>query len=177
MTISEARSQLSREKAEAEMGVRIEKTLAGRTGGSFLDANGELVVTTLDAAGKAKVTGNGADAKVVDDSTARLDSIMQAFDRQAAAQGPGKSQGWRVDVPTNTVVMTVTDGASDPTTDAMRQARGDLRYQRPDRAQGRGAGAPGWRSGWSAASSSSRRAAGRARSASTPSMRPTAPSC
>ena len=94
MTISEARSQLSREKAEAEMGVRIEKTLAGRTGGSFLDANGELVVTTLDAAGKAKVTGNGADAKVVDDSTAApgLDHAGQ-FDRQAAAQGPGKSPG------------------------------------------------------------------------------------
>ena len=119
--LSEARSQLAREKALGEKGARIEKALGDRTGGSFLDGNGELVVTALDNAAKNEITANGARAKLVDDSEARLDSIMRQLDRQAAQNGPGKSQGWRVDVPTNTVVVTLTDGASDAQTAAIEK--------------------------------------------------------
>ena len=119
--LSEARSQLAREKALGEKAARIEKALGDRTGGSFLDGNGELVVTALDNAAKNEITANGARAKFVDDSEAQLDSIMRQLDRQAAQNGPGKSQGWRVDVPTNTVVVTLTDGASDAQTAAIEK--------------------------------------------------------
>ena len=119
--LSEARSQLAREKALGDKAARIEKALAGRTGGSFLDANGELVVTALDNAAKNEITASGARAKLVDDSEAQLDSIMRQLDRQAAQNGPGKSQGWRVDVPTNTVVVTLTEGASDAQTAAIEK--------------------------------------------------------
>ncbi len=119
--ISEARAQLVREKSLGDKGARIEKALDGRTGGSFLDENGELVVTALDAAAKAEITASGARAKLVDDSEARLESVMRELNRHAAQHGPGKTQGWRVDVPTNTVVLTVTQGATDAQSEAMKK--------------------------------------------------------
>src|SRR5688572_19663707 len=102
ITIAEAKARLARERSLDALGDRIEKSLAGRSGGTYLDTNGNLVVTTLDAASKAVATRSGARAKLVDDSSARLDAIMAQLDRQAAQSGAGAAQGWYVDVPTNT---------------------------------------------------------------------------
>jgi hypothetical protein len=85
------------------LGARIEKSLGGRSGGTYLDSNGNLVVTTLDSAAKAVATRSGARAQLVDDSSARLDAIMEQLNRQAAKTAAGAVQGWYVDVPTNTV--------------------------------------------------------------------------
>ena len=119
ITIAEARARLAREQALATLGARIEKSLAGHSGGIYLDANGNLVVTTLDRASNARVNKSGARAKLVDDSAARLDAIMERLGQEAAERGVGAVQDWYVDVPTNTVVVTVTAGAFDTRTAAM----------------------------------------------------------
>lgn len=118
-TVAEARDRLAREQSSAARGAKIEKSLGGRSGGIYLDTDGSLVVTTLDSASDAAVTRGGARAQRVDDSSARLDAIMKQLDRQASVSGAGAVHGWYVDVPTNTVIVTVTEGASDPSTAAM----------------------------------------------------------
>jgi hypothetical protein len=119
MSIAAARARLAQEPALAALGARIEKSLAGRSGGTYLDADGSLVVTTLDAASDAVVTAGGARAQRVDDSSARLDAIMKQLNRQASDGGAGAVQAWYVDVPTNTVVVTISEGALDASTAAM----------------------------------------------------------
>jgi streptogrisin C len=119
ITIAEAKARLAREQALGSLGARIEKSLGDRSGGTYLATDGQLVVTTLDTASKVVATRSGARAQLVDDSSARLDAIMNQLDRQAAKTGAGAVQGWYVDVPTNTVVVTVTKGAVDARTAAM----------------------------------------------------------
>jgi streptogrisin C len=119
ISIAEARVRLARERALGALGDRIETSLAGRSGGTYLDSDGNLVVTTLDAASDAVVARSGARAQRVDDSSARLEAIMQQLDRQASEGHAGAVQDWYVDVPTNTVVMTVGEGALDAETAAM----------------------------------------------------------
>ena len=118
ISVERATRQLSREKSLGDRGQRLEKALHGRTGGSFLDDNGNLVVTTLDADGDAVVSMGGAQAQRVDDSQVRLDKIMRALDRASGA-GAGSLQGWYVDVTDNSVVVTVTEGATDARTKAL----------------------------------------------------------
>jgi Alpha-lytic protease prodomain/Trypsin len=119
ISVGEARARLGRQYALGHKGARIETSLAGRTGGSYVDTNGELVVTTLDAPAAAVVRRSGARTQQVDDNSDRLDSIMKQLDRQAANVGPGAVQGWYVDVPTNSVAVSVTRGAKDSKTVAM----------------------------------------------------------
>lgn len=119
ISIAEATRRLGQQQALDDRGSSIENSLAGRSGGSYLDTRGELVVTTLDAAGDATAVRGGARPHRVDDSSARLDDIKRQLDRQASQSGAGSLQGWYVDVPTNTVVVTVTAGANDAETLAM----------------------------------------------------------
>jgi Alpha-lytic protease prodomain/Trypsin len=119
ISIAESRARLKREQALGTQGTRIEMLLAGRSGGSYLDSQGNLVVTTLDAASAVVAKQSGARAQRVDDSSARLDAIMDRLDRQASKDGAGAVQGWYVDVPTNSVVVTVTERANDSKTVAM----------------------------------------------------------
>jgi alpha-lytic protease prodomain-containing protein/trypsin len=119
ISIVDATARLKREQASGAQGERIEMSLAGRSGGSYLDSKGNLVVTTLDAASAAVAKRSGARVQRVDDSSARLDAIMEQLDRQASSGGAGAVQGWYVDVPTNSVVVTVTKSANDTKTVAM----------------------------------------------------------
>ena len=121
MTVPEAKAQLARERALGARGAQIEQSLHGRSGGEYLDGNGKLVVTTLDTAASAVVAQSGARPKLVDDSAARLDAIVKQLNRQAAQDGIGAVQGWYVDVPTNSVVVTVTEGATDSDTAALKK--------------------------------------------------------
>ena len=57
----------------------------------YLDASGNLVVTTLDAKSRAVVAGTGARAQMVDDSSARLDAIVARL-RSAGGERRGR---WR----------------------------------------------------------------------------------
>jgi hypothetical protein len=119
ISVAEARAQLARQQSQGDLGAQIEKSLAGRSGGSYLDADGNLVVTTLDSASDAVVARSGARARRVDDSSARLNAIMKQLDRHAFEGHAGGAQGWYVDVPTNTVVVTITEGALDAGTAAI----------------------------------------------------------
>lgn len=119
ISIPTATARLAREKTLSAHGARIARSLARHSGGSYLDAKGNLVVTALDATSAAAVTRSGAQAKRVDDSATRLDSIKAQLDRQSRKGGTGGVQGWYVDVPTNTVVVTVTEGATDSSTAAI----------------------------------------------------------
>lgn len=119
ISVAQARTRLSREQELAERGARLERELRGRSGGSYLDRAGELVVTTLDEAGDAAVRRGGAKHQRVDDTSARLEAVMRQLDRQAERTGAGGVQGWYVDVPSNAVVVTVTEGADDQATRAM----------------------------------------------------------
>mgnify|MGYP003347598992 CR=1 FL=1 len=101
-----ATKRLAAQKGLGDRGTALETQLAGRSGGSYLDDNGQLVVTTLDAAGDGVVTRGGARPQRVDDSTARLNGIVSQLDRIAATSGAGSVQGWYVDVPGNSVVVT-----------------------------------------------------------------------
>lgn len=120
--VAEATRRLAGQRSLAERGAGIERSLAGRSGGYFLDQAGELVVTTLDAAGDDVARRGGARSQRVDDTSARLDAILRSLDREAQRGGPGAVQSWFVDVPTNSVVVTVSDGATDARTQAMTRA-------------------------------------------------------
>lgn len=117
--VPEATKRLREQKMLGERGRSLERNLAGHSGGSYLDSDGQLVVTTTDPASDATVARGGGRAQRVDDTMARLDSIKTQLDRHASKSGAGAVQGWYVDVPTNTVVVTVTEGASDANTTAM----------------------------------------------------------
>jgi hypothetical protein len=118
ITVAEASSRLARERDLGVKGARIEKSLQGRSGGIYLDSDGKLVVTTLNPDANAVVKQKGARAKPVDDSSARLEAIVKQLDGKSKS-GAGAVQGWYVDVPTNSVVVTVTQGATDPATATM----------------------------------------------------------
>ena len=115
ISVAEATKRLGRQKSLGDTGARVETALRGASGGSYLDADGALVVTTLDPAGDAAAAAAGARPQRVTRSAAKLNAIVKRLDT-AAAGGAGGVQGWYVDVPTNTVVVTVTDGATDPKT-------------------------------------------------------------
>ena len=118
ISVTEAATRLGKQKSLSDHGHRLAKGLAGRTGGIYLDDNGRLVVTTLDASGDAAVVKGGAKAQRVDDSEGRMDLIVKRLD-QAAKHGSGGVQGWYIDVKNNTVVVTVTDLATDAKTNEM----------------------------------------------------------
>jgi hypothetical protein len=119
ITVAAATDRLARQHELGAVGERLVASLGSRTGGDYLDDDGNLVVTTLDAAATAEVTRAGARAEHVDDSLGRLESITAALERQAARGGTGGVQEWYVDIPHNSVVVTVTDGASDARTVAL----------------------------------------------------------
>ena len=119
ISVAEATRRLEAEQRLTERVRDVERSLGGRTGGSYFDDSGALVLTTLDAAGDRAAAGIGARAQRVDDSAARLDDIIRQLDRLATQRGGGGVRSWSVDVPGNTVVVTVTAGASDVATRRM----------------------------------------------------------
>lgn len=92
---------------------RADRAAGSALGGSFV-AHGQMVtaVTTHQAA--AAVRRVGGRAVLVDDSQARLDRIHADLDTWSRTHAVGSTQGWRVDLPTNSVVVTLTSGAHDP---------------------------------------------------------------
>lgn len=112
ISVGQAKERLGKQRQRGELGTKLEKQLGKRTGGSYLDANGELVVTTTDAAGDREVKKGGGKAKRVARSQADLDALMSRLN-EAAGTDAGSAQGWYVDVPNNQVVLTMTEGTED----------------------------------------------------------------
>jgi hypothetical protein len=170
ISVAEATKRLGRQKSLGDAGARVETALRGASGGSYLEADGILVVTTLDPVGDAAAAAAGDRPQRVSRSAAKLNAIVKRLDTAAAAGGAGAVQGWYVDVSTNTAVVTVTDGATDPKTaklTALAKTFGQsVRFESPVG----GRQNPNRPSGWSVGSLSSQVV----RWASTPSMHPTA---
>lgn len=80
---------------------------AAKTGGSYYDAAGKLVVTVTDGASAATVAANGVTARVVARSSAQLAATSAALDKHRGTVGTS----WGTDTTTNQVVVTVTPQA------------------------------------------------------------------
>ena len=114
ISVADATKRLQQQKGLGELGVKVVTALRGSTGGSYLDADGQLVVTTMNAAGDATAVQAGAKPQRVGRKLNDLDAIIKRLDQVAKSGGAGSVQGWFIDIPSNTVVVTLTDGASDP---------------------------------------------------------------
>jgi streptogrisin D len=92
----------------SSMASSLARSLGSRTAGSYLDANGQLVVTVVDAAGAEQVRASGAIARLVSRSGAQLAAATAELDRSAAVPGTA----WAVDPVTNQVVVSVDDSVT-----------------------------------------------------------------
>ena len=86
---------------------RLTSSLGTQSAGAYLDASGRLTVNVLSAGAAAQVRAAGATPRLVTRSLARLERVKAALDAAAAPVGAS----WGVDLPSNTVLVTVPAGA------------------------------------------------------------------
>jgi streptogrisin D len=86
---------------------RLTRSLGAQSAGAYLDASGRMTVNVVSAAPAAQVRAAGATPNLVTRSLARLERVKAALDAAAAPVGAS----WGVDVPSNTVLVTVPAGA------------------------------------------------------------------
>ena len=86
---------------------RLTTSLGAQGAGAYLDASGRLTVNVLSAGAAAQVRAAGATPRLVSRSLARLERVKAALDTAGAPVGAS----WGVDVPSNTVLVTVPAGA------------------------------------------------------------------
>ena len=86
---------------------RLTRSLGAQSAGTYLDASGRTTVNVLNAGAAAQVRAAGATPRLVTRSLAGLERVKAALDAAAAPVGAS----WGVDVPSNTVLVTVPAGA------------------------------------------------------------------
>ncbi|WP_028663038.1 S1 family peptidase [Saccharomonospora halophila] len=106
MNAAQAEQRLQQE-AEARGAVdTVRAELGDSFGGAHFDAERDtLVVGVTDAAKADEVRAAGAEARVVDASSAELESITERLNR-AESDAPDAVTGWYVDIESNSVVVT-----------------------------------------------------------------------
>lgn len=92
--------------------------LGAQSAGSYLDGNGNVVITVTDAKAAAQVRAAGAIAQLVSHSAAQLDQVTADLDRTSRISGTA----WGVDVKTNQVVVTVDSTVTGARLDLIRAA-------------------------------------------------------
>jgi streptogrisin D len=97
---------------------RIASALGARGAGAYLGASGALTVNVTDAA--AQVRAAGATPRLVSRSLQRLERVKAALD--AAKRAPAGSS-WGVDLPSNTVVVSLPAGGGAGTAALLARAR------------------------------------------------------
>ncbi len=91
---------------------RLTRQLGARhTGGAYISDAGKVVVTVTDVAAARTVRNNDAIAKRVAFSSRQLNRVQTVLNRYSQSTTVGGVQGWYVDIPTNTVVVTTLKGA------------------------------------------------------------------
>jgi hypothetical protein len=85
---------------------RLTRALGAQAAGAYLDASGHLTVNVLGARAAAQVRAAGATPRLVTRSMARLGRVQAALD---AANAPAGAS-WGVDLPSNTVLVSVPSG-------------------------------------------------------------------
>jgi streptogrisin D len=86
---------------------RLTSSLGTQGAGAYLDASGRLTVNVLSAGAAAQVRAAGATPRLVTRSLASLERVKAALDAASAPVGAS----WGVDLPSNTVLVTVPAGA------------------------------------------------------------------
>jgi streptogrisin D len=86
---------------------RLTTSLGAQGAGAYLDASGRLTVNVLSAGAAAQVRAAGATPRLVTRSLAGLERVKAALDAAGAPVGAS----WGVDVPSNTVLVSVPAGA------------------------------------------------------------------
>ncbi|KNX37429.1 S1 family peptidase [Luteipulveratus halotolerans] len=121
ISLEQARARVAAEPRQTAQGARLEAGLgAHRTGGSYLDDQGRLVVTVVDGAAAQAVRADGATARTVARSSAQLATTEQ---RVRSALGTGFT-AIGTDVVANTVTVTVAQGEVARTRAALRGVDG-----------------------------------------------------
>ncbi|WP_205315686.1 ricin-type beta-trefoil lectin domain protein [Nonomuraea lactucae] len=112
VTDAQARERL-RDEAEARKTEKsLRASLGGRFSGAWLTSGGaRLVVAGTDPASEAVVRAAGAEFRLVQRSADRLGRAMSLLDKNAKRAGP-RVHSWRVDVPSNRVVVQSEDQES-----------------------------------------------------------------
>jgi hypothetical protein len=100
------------------------------------DASGEfkLVIATTDRNRTAKVSANGQEVRVVQRSLAQLETVMSQLNRGQAALGVRSARGsmdpsihsWRIDLRSNSVVVTTDVGAQNKAVDFIAASGADV---------------------------------------------------
>ncbi|MDF8263389.1 S1 family peptidase [Luteipulveratus flavus] len=104
ISLAAARARVAAEPRQTAQGARMESGLgSSRTGGSYLDGQGRLVVTVVRTADAGSVRSQGAVARVVTRSTQQLDATQRTV---RSRLGTGFS-ALGTDVVANTVTVTV----------------------------------------------------------------------
>jgi streptogrisin D len=133
---AEATRRLDAQAAQTALADRLTRTLGARAAGAYLDAaTGALVVNVLDAATAGQVRAAGATPRLVARSLARLERIKAALD--AVKRAP-TGASWSVDLPTNSVLVSVPTGSGATTAAFLAKARsygGAVRVERSAPAQ------------------------------------------
>jgi len=114
--VRDATLRLAAQERLSAVSERLTARLGARAAGTWIDpASGALHVAVLDAATADQVRTEGAQPVQVAHSLGRLEQAQAALD--AAGGVPGLS--WGVDVPTNSLVISVPKGAGSPAADAV----------------------------------------------------------
>ncbi|MFI9010564.1 alpha-lytic protease prodomain-containing protein [Actinosynnema sp. NPDC053489] len=112
LTPDQARARLGREVAATRAEGALKARLGPAFAGAWLNADATKLVVGVTAASQIQaVEAEGAEARVVSRSLARLDALKHRLDRNARS-APRTVPGWYVDVPTNTVVVLGRDVAA-----------------------------------------------------------------
>ena len=119
LTKAQAQARLDNQRRLDALSDRLGATLGARSGGSYIDeATGRLVVNVTSKADAATVRAAGATPRLVSHSLSQLRQVQARLDAAARNHQAGQAMYWYVDVPTNTVRVTVPAAAQDRATRA-----------------------------------------------------------
>jgi streptogrisin C len=113
LTTQQVQNRLEREAAATAVAPAAQAVAGADFGGSWYDATtGKLTVGVTDVARTDAVRAAGAAAVTVSHTEATLDSAKAVIDTYAGQAAPKGVTGWYVDEQANSVVVTVSPGAS-----------------------------------------------------------------
>jgi hypothetical protein len=138
LTTSEVPRYLDTERLAMRKQAEAKRMLGASYGGSWLerDATGtfQFVVATTQGTQATKARALGANTRVVQRSLAKLETVMSQLNRGQAALGKRSARGgmdpaihsWRIDLRSNTVVVTTDVGAQHKAVDFIAASGADV---------------------------------------------------
>lgn len=120
---AEAAQRLAAQEQMSASSARLTAELGDSAAGTWIDpATGVLKVAVLDATAAEQVRAQGAEPVQVAHSLGRLEQAQAALDAVGGAAG----MSWAVDVPTNSLVVSVPEGVRSPAADRLIAAAKSL---------------------------------------------------